>query len=82
MGALGYLIDSKIPGYKEEWVEIYEKWKYEVDDDKKDDFQKELDAKRNEIDRAGNMRTLCYLGGGAFGIGFTINLAIPKVRKK
>lgn len=82
MGALGYLLDTKIPGYKEEWDEIYGKWKYEVDSDKKADFQKELDAKRNDIDKIRNLRTLCYLGGSALSIGFTINLAIPKVRKK
>jgi len=82
MYALGYLADTQISGLHEEWMEKYGDWKYEVDDDKKADYQKELEAKRNEIDQKIILRNLCYLGGGAFGIGFTINLAIPKVRKK
>lgn len=83
MGALGYLADSKISGLHDEWVEKYRDWKYYPDgDDEKAKLREELDAKRDEIDQKVALRNLCYLGGGACGIGFTVNIAIPRVRKK
>lgn len=80
---LGYFIDSKISGLHEEWVEKYGEWKYYPDDDdEREKLKQDCIAKRNEIDQKINLRNLCYLGVGTSGIGFIINLAIPKVRKK
>ena len=82
MGALGYYVDSKITGYYDEWKVKYREWKYEPDADDEAKLKEERDEIQNKIYRAERLRTLCYIGGGAFGVGFTVNIAIPKKLSK
>ena len=82
MGALGYLADSKISGYRDEYEKKLLDWyAYPDDDDEKARLKEECDKQKANGERAERLRTLCYFGGGAFGIGFTVNIVMPRKRK-
>ena len=82
IGALGYLADSKISGYRDEYEKKLLDWyAYPDDDDEKARLKEECDKQKANGERAERLRNFCYFGGGAFGLGFTVNIVIPRNRK-
>jgi len=44
--------------------------------------QSDVDLKRSELEKTGLLRNIGYIGAGVFGLGFTINIAIPDRKKE
>ncbi len=44
--------------------------------------QGDVDLKRSELERTGLLRNIGYISAGVFGLGFTINIAIPDNKKE
>ncbi len=73
----GILFNSQVSNHFHDWEDLKEDWEDETDPDKKDELKDQMDDKESKVNNSRTLRNISYIGTGAFGVIFIINIAIP-----